>query len=356
MALARPGRRAGGGDHGPDRRHGRGHRGPLDPRGAGRRRGDDPVGRRGLHARLRGRADHRRPPRRPVRTAAHVPPRAHRVRRGVGAVRSRDLAGNADRLPRRAGPARRDADTPGLRHPQGHVPARRPRQGVRRVRPDDRPRRGRGADPRGRAHRLGRGGPGLAHDLPDQRAARARGAGPGRGGAAGVARRGRAAPRPGRDGAGVDRPRAAGVPARGGPRAGLARVDVRHAGRGGRAARRLRRAPGAAQPGGPGTAGRARAVPTADVHRGDGGGAGVVRGHHRARAGAGPLPPARAGLHAAAGRAHAGAVGVGDRRGLGAVGCGAGRPPRPHGAADRRGRGGGGARRRAADRHHGSAR
>ena len=89
---------------------------------------------------------------------------------------------------------------------------------------------------------------------------------------------GRAAPRPGRDGAGVDRPRAAGVPARGGPRAGLARVDVRHAGRGGRAARRVRRAPGAAQPGGPGTAGRARAVPTADVHRGDGGGAGVVRG------------------------------------------------------------------------------
>ena len=75
------------------------------------------------------------------------------------------------------------------------------------------------------------------------------------------------------------------------------------AGRGGRAARRLRRAPGAAQPGGPGTAGRARAVPTADVHRGDGGGAGVVRGHHRARAGAGPLPPARAGLHAARGGA-----------------------------------------------------
>jgi hypothetical protein len=73
-------------------------------------------------------------------------------------------------------------------------------------------------------------------------------------------------------------------------------------------------------------------------------------------AGAGPLPPARAGLHAAAGRAHAGAVGVGDRRGLGAVGCGAGRPARPHGAADRRGRGGGGARRRAADRHRRPAR
>ena len=176
------------------------------------------------------------------------------------------------------------------------------------------------------------------------------------GGAAGVARRGRPAPRPGRDGAGVDRPRAAGVPAGGGPRAGLARVGVRHAGRGGRAARRVRRAPGAAQPGGPGAAGRARAVPAADVHRGDGGGAGAVRGYDRARAGAGPLPPARAGLHAAAGRAHAGAVGVGDRRGVGAVGRGAGRPPRPHGAADRRGRGGGGARRRAADRRHGGPR
>ena len=121
------------------------------------------------------------------------------------------------------------------------------------------------------------------------------------------------------------------------------------------AARGVRRAPGAAQPGGPGAARRARAVPAARVQRGHGGGAGAVRGHDRARAGAGPLPPARAGLHAAAGRAHAGAVGVGDRRGVGAVGCGAGRPARPHGAAARRGRGGGGARGRAADRRHGSA-
>ncbi len=155
-----------------------------------------------------------------------------------------------DRRPRRPGRRRRRDGPAGVRDDPRAVRARRDGQGVGRPRPRvrprgrARPRGGRPADRRRRArHRL-------ALDLPRQPAGRrVRGA------------RGREVPAPGRpdddvaaprrqrDGAGRGRDVPADLPARPGPRAGLAGVDAGDAGRLGAGPGRLRLPPGAPQPG-----------------------------------------------------------------------------------------------------------
>ncbi len=127
------------------------------------------MGRLGVHARVRGRADHRRQPGRPARAQAPVPARHRRLRRrqprgGRGPDHQR-----ADRRARRPGRRGGDDVAAGARHVPGDVRRQGARRRLRRLRGDAGIRLGGRPHPRRRAHagepvRLG-----MAHRVPRER-------------------------------------------------------------------------------------------------------------------------------------------------------------------------------------------
>ena len=194
--------------------------------------------------------------------------------RHVGAVRGRAEPGPAHRLPGAAGRHGRDHGPAGAGCHPGDLPARGADQGAGRVRGHGGSRHDQRAAHRRAAHPAQPVGPRLAADLPDQRAGRHH-----RGGGLGGARPRVPVAQPAQAGPGRRRPghggaAAAALPARAGPPARLASLDLRLDGRvraGVRAVRLVRadQGPPGRLPAGAAAPVRRARVQRRDGHRGD---------------------------------------------------------------------------------------
>ena len=119
--------------HDPAGHHDRERRHPADEPAPGCRSVRCAVDLERVHPGVRRAADHRRPPRRPVRPEATVPGRPDHLHRRLGRLRIRAEPDTDDHFPDRPGPRRRAVDSTDAVDDHDDLPAGEARRGVRPV-------------------------------------------------------------------------------------------------------------------------------------------------------------------------------------------------------------------------------